>query len=107
MQDKSVLIERLKSARAVAREARDLDPAPQPANKLQAKRLTQIPGVLHRLFLRVWNGGNSRAEAIQGMCIQCHGYSRSGITECGDRLCPLHAFRPYQPGDTEGETESS
>lgn len=61
------------------------------------RRLELTPTSHQDLFRKCWDGKAAMIEAIQGMCLECQGFDKVGIAECGDRLCPLWKYRPYQP----------
>src|SRR5262249_25976159 len=73
--------------------------APKPAEALtlaQTKRLSHWGSRHQNLIKRSWAGKASPREAIKCQCLDCCGEDMEAITECGDRCCPLWAYRPYQ-----------
>jgi hypothetical protein len=40
-------------------------------------------------------------RAIRNFCLHCTGGVRVDITHCSATECPLHVFRPFQPGTAE------
>lgn len=48
------------------------------------------------LFERVYSGKHTRNQAIKAQCLECVGFDSVAVRECGDRLCPLWKFRPFQ-----------
>lgn len=48
------------------------------------------------LFEKIYAGKAAMIECIEGQCLDCMGFNREAITTCGDRLCPLWKYRPYQ-----------
>ncbi len=48
------------------------------------------------LFKKIYAFQHTRNQAIKGLCLDCMGFDTVGIGECGDRLCPLWKFRPFQ-----------
>jgi hypothetical protein len=72
-------------------------------------RFERLPGVLTRLeairsqnpgklglFKRVYEGTATRQQCVKAMCLDCVGFRSAAVRDCGDRLCPLWKFRPFQ-----------
>ena len=54
--------------------------------------------VLYRSQMdRAFLGSASPRRAIKAMCLSCSCFVREEIANCQVVLCPLHAYRPYQP----------
>ena len=51
------------------------------------------------LFRRVLAGKSPPSQAIKAKCLECVWFDRKAIREC-TAACPLWAFRPYQPENT-------
>lgn len=56
-------------------------------------------GWMERAFL----GKASPRAAIKAMCLSCSCFVREEIANCQVVLCPLHAYRPYQPKPHQNE----
>lgn len=48
------------------------------------------------LFMRVKTLAQTRNQAIKAFCLECMGYSRPDVRDCGTKSCPLWKFRPFQ-----------
>lgn len=40
--------------------------------------------------------GNTPRLAIKAFCLECQGFERRAVAECGAQHCPLWRFRPYR-----------
>jgi hypothetical protein len=49
-----------------------------------------------KLFERVYSGAATRNQCIKAQCLDCQGFDSVAVKDCGDSLCPLHKFRPFQ-----------
>ena len=49
-----------------------------------------------KLFEAVYAGKATRNQCIKAQCLDCMGLDQVAVRECGDRLCPLHKYRPFQ-----------
>jgi hypothetical protein len=70
------------------------------------KLRVMTPNQFHPLIDRIAKG--SRAAAMKLQCLQCVGFERAGVRDCGGKTCPLYLYRPYQKSDDdepEAETQ--
>jgi len=49
-----------------------------------------------KLFEAVYAQRHTRQQAIKANCLDCQGFDSVAVKDCGDRLCPLWKFRPFQ-----------
>lgn len=73
-------------------------------NSQQRKEVTGAPKSYQGIMERAYTG-SSRTTAIKAMCLRCVGYVKADIRGCTSLACPLHAFRPYQTGDSDVDTQ--
>ena len=59
--------------------------------------LAQVAESCRGIVERAFAGTASPREAIKAKCLDCSNFDRDEITHCAVVLCPLHAYRPYQP----------
>lgn len=68
-------------------------------NSKRAKAINErrvlMPSSCRRLYDKATSGKSLRAS-IDSHCLECMGYSRSGIRSCTSYACSLYAVRPYQ-----------
>ncbi|MCB1865148.1 MAG: hypothetical protein KDG50_06930 [Chromatiales bacterium] len=73
----------------------------------QAEYLNTVPpsakGILERAFAK----SSSRTNALKGKCLQCTNYDRQEVRDCTVELCPLHAYRPFQPKSPAGAAKTT
>ena len=49
-----------------------------------------------KLFEAIYAKKATRNQCIKGQCLDCKGFDVNAVKECGDFLCPLHRYRPFQ-----------
>lgn len=89
---KEALAEQLKAARLV--RFANKPPLGSILACQKARIATRSPkdrNLLHKCFLRLVGP----MQAIKCLCIECQGGDRKGVTDCGDRCCPLWRYRPF------------
>lgn len=69
----------------------------------QAREIASAPESYRRILKRAYSGEAPPRQAIKAACLRCVGYLRAEVRDCSSWACPLHAYRPYQVGDEEGE----
>lgn len=94
--------------KAKMKEARQNAPHKSKAEKLShvggadehIERLRKhTPKQFHPLIDKLSKG--SRSAAMKLMCLQCVGFERIGVRECGGKSCPMFLYRPYQHTDVD------
>ena len=56
-----------------------------------------VPARYQELFRRVKElRGNSKADAIKAMCLECVGFKYKRVESCTAPQCPLYHVRPYR-----------
>lgn len=63
------------------------------------KRLEAIKPLYRSQWEALYAGKSHKAAALKLKCLECTCDDREAITTCGDRLCPLWRFRPFQVKD--------
>lgn len=78
---------------------------PDPKVDLLKVYVGSIPALYRAGFIRAAEGKCSPRQAIKAKCYECCGYEdvKSRISECASWRCPIHAFRPYQDNQPEGD----
>lgn len=65
-------------------------------NATFGKYLRLVPLRYRFLFYKIFNGENSRVQAVKAKCIDCSNFQKEEVTNCAAIQCPLWNFRPYQ-----------
>lgn len=63
----------------------------------QAAYVAESPESVQNTLSRAFLADCSPRAAIKAKCLTCCNFSREEVAGCTVTLCPLHAFRPYQP----------
>ena len=61
--------------------------------RAKAERGSPVPNKYIPTFRRAFTGGNRRRDAIRAFCLECVGFSESGVLECTAISCPLNLYR--------------
>lgn len=69
----------------------------------RAEYLGTVPARYRALVGKAAEGATSPRQAIKAKCLDCCHFQRAEVRLCGVLTCPLHAFRPYQSDNGEGE----
>lgn len=70
---------------------------------LRERRIAETLPLYRGIMRRALDGTGGRANAIKAFCLHCTGDLRDQVTNCTAPACPLFAYRPYQPGQSEDE----
>ena len=76
-------------------------------NQYQKAVIDETPAMYKGGMERAVMGEASPRQAIKAFCLRCVGYVRADVTGCTAYKCPLHAYRPFQAGDSEPESAES
>ena len=63
----------------------------------QTRYVASAPQSVRRVLERAFDGESSPRQAIKAGCLACSCFQRDEITNCRVILCPLWAYRPFQP----------
>ena len=61
--------------------------------RARAEKGSPVPNKYIPTFRRAFRGGNRRRDAIRAFCLECVGFSESGVLECTAFTCTLHLYR--------------
>ena len=73
-------------------------------NQRQLEKINEVKAT-NKMYVGVFESayrGNSKANAIKAMCLDCVGYIRSEVTNCTSLGCPLWTQRPFQKVEKTG-----
>lgn len=65
--------------------------------KTRESYLAILPPSVKGIIERAFSGEASSRAAIKAKCLDCCHFDRALIAACAVVICPLHAYRPYQP----------
>lgn len=65
-------------------------------NTVYSDYLSKVPLSMRLLFAKLFDGKNSKADALKAKCLDCCVYDIKEVTACHIKTCPLWNFRPYQ-----------
>lgn len=67
----------------------------------RALYLPNVPSKVRGTIRQAFEGKSSPRQAIKAKCLTCSNFDRDEISFCRVVLCPLWAYRPYQPSEGE------
>jgi hypothetical protein len=71
----------------------------------QSARLATAPESARGLMAKCHAGTASPRAAIKSFCLECCGFDRAAIAECGCVACSLWRYRPFQSKAEDPESE--
>lgn len=71
----------------------------------QSELIEAAPQSTRGTLEKAFAGVCSPRAAIKAKCLTCCNFERAEITGCTVVLCPLHAYRPFQPKEDREATK--